>query len=151
MVQEVRIVGRAMVPYRPPSHHKDCYCTRHDTNSISFYDDFCLRISACESKEETEIIEREVIEIQIDRSLTGVTGELTIKSTDMETIYNLGNKMPNVLEKVLARDINAIGKTSGNVTKLGRSLGLPLCNHPPTRPTPLRSQAARQQMSRDIG
>lgn len=94
-------------------------------------------------KEETEIIEGEVVEIQIDRSLTGVrlepgeidwsfltsgiqatkTGKLTIKTTDMETIYDLGNKMIDALskEKVTAGDVISIDKTSGKVTKLGRS------------------------------
>jgi RuvB-like protein 2 len=41
----------------------------------------------------------------------------------METIYDLGTKMIDALtkEKVLAGDIVAIEKTSGRVTKLGRS------------------------------
>jgi RuvB-like protein 2 len=95
-------------------------------------------------KEESEIIEGEVVEIQIDRSLTGVcipyfessillilnslpqatkTGKLTIKTTDMETIYDLGTKMIDALskEKVLAGDVIVIDKTSGKVSKLGRS------------------------------
>ncbi|KAJ7733809.1 TIP49-domain-containing protein [Mycena olivaceomarginata] len=46
-------------------------------------------------KEETELIEGEVVEIQIDRSLTG--------------------------EKILAGDVVAIDKTSGKISKLGRS------------------------------
>lgn len=80
-------------------------------------------------KEEAEIIEGEVVEIQIDRSITGVsnlllkinrhifiiinffqlikgnkTGKITLKTTDMETIFELGHKMIDVLnkEKVLA-------------------------------------------------
>ena len=94
-------------------------------------------------KEETELIEGEVVELQIDRSLTGVsdptllhpfvmniifsqatkTGKLTIKTTDMETIYDLGTKMIDALakEKVTAGDVIAIDKTSGKVSKLGRS------------------------------
>ena len=41
----------------------------------------------------------------------------------METIYDLGMKMIDALtkEKVLAGDVIAIDKTSGKVTKLGRS------------------------------
>ena len=41
----------------------------------------------------------------------------------METVYDLGMKMIEVLtkEKVLAGDVIAIDKTSGKVTKLGRS------------------------------
>lgn len=76
-------------------------------------------------KEESEIIEGEVVEIQIDRSLTGATktGKLTIKTTDMETIYDLGTKMIDALtkEKVLAGDVIVIDKTSGKISKLGRS------------------------------
>ena len=52
-------------------------------------------------KEETEIIEGEVVELQIDRPASGLgqkTGKLTMKTTDMETIYELGHKMIEVLE-----------------------------------------------------
>ena len=54
------------------------------------------------------------------------TGKLTIKTTDMETIYDLGSKMIEALqkEKVLAGDVIAIDKTSGKVTKLGRSFAM---------------------------
>ncbi|KAJ1679128.1 RuvB-like protein 2 [Spiromyces aspiralis] len=78
-------------------------------------------------KEETEIIEGEVVEIQIDRSsATGVgpkSGKMTLKTTDMETIYDLGQKMIDALgrEKVMAGDIIHIDKATGRVTKLGRS------------------------------
>ncbi|KAJ2511616.1 RuvB-like protein 2 [Coemansia sp. RSA 2049] len=77
-------------------------------------------------KEETEIIEGEVVEIQIDRSLTGVgpkTGKLTLKTTDMETIYDLGQKMIGSLtkEKVMAGDVIQIDKATGRITRLGRS------------------------------
>ena len=46
-------------------------------------------------KEETEIIEGEVVEIEIDKSLTsgGKTGKITLKTTDIETQYDLGQKM----------------------------------------------------------
>lgn len=51
------------------------------------------------------------------------TGKLTIKTTDMETIYDLGTKMIDALtkEKVLAGDVISIDKASGKVSKLGRS------------------------------
>jgi hypothetical protein len=41
----------------------------------------------------------------------------------METIYDLGTKMIEALskEKVLAGDVVAIDKTSGKISKLGRS------------------------------
>lgn len=75
-------------------------------------------------REETEIIEGEVVEIQIDRSISGghKQGKLTIKTTDMETIYELGNKMIEGLtkEKVLAGDVVSIDKASGKISKLGK-------------------------------
>ena len=71
-------------------------------------------------KEETEIIEGEVVEIQIDRSATGgaaKTGKLTIKTTEMETIYDLGQKMIDSIskEKVQSGDVITIDKASGKV------------------------------------
>ena len=50
-------------------------------------------------------------------------GKLTLKTTEMEAIYDLGNKMIGALqkEKVQAGDVIAIDKTSGKITKLGRS------------------------------
>lgn len=77
-------------------------------------------------KEETEIIEGEVVEITIDRSATGTgnrTGKLTVKTTDMETDYELGQKMIDSLtkEKVTAGDVIIIDKATGKITKLGRS------------------------------
>jgi len=77
-------------------------------------------------KEETEIIEGEVVEIQIDRPAGGAglkVGKITMKTTDMETIYELGQKMIDALakEKVTAGDVISIDKASGRITKLGRS------------------------------
>ncbi|CAD7701670.1 unnamed protein product [Ostreobium quekettii] len=77
-------------------------------------------------KEETEIIEGEVVEIEIDRPESGnvaKTGKLTMKTTEMETLYDLGQKMIESLQKerVQAGDVVAIDKASGKVTKLGRS------------------------------
>ncbi|TVU09830.1 hypothetical protein EJB05_43326 [Eragrostis curvula] len=89
-------------------------------------------------KEEAEIIEGEVVEISIDRPLSGAgaaapsgatapgkTGRLTLKTTDMETVYELGGKMIEALgrEKVQSGDVIALDKASGKVTKLGRSIG----------------------------
>lgn len=77
--------------------------------------------------EETEIIEGEVVEIQMDKPATGVSGnkigKITMKTTEMETIYELGTKMIESLikEKVSAGDVITIDKASGKITKLGRS------------------------------
>lgn len=83
-------------------------------------------------REETEIIEGEVVEIQIDKPLTrssssssgmSKTGKLTLKTTEMETVYDLGTKMINALqkEKVTSGDVITIDKTTGKISKLGRS------------------------------
>jgi RuvB-like protein 2 len=78
-------------------------------------------------KEESEMIEGEVVEIQIDRSVTGANkqGKLTIKTTDMETIYDMGTKMIDAMtkERVQAGDVISIDKSSGKISKLGRSWG----------------------------
>lgn len=81
--------------------------------------------------EETEIIEGEVVEIQIDstaKSGSGggpgtKSGRLTLCTTDMETIYDLGSKMLDMLrsEKISAGDVIRIDHGSGKITKLGRS------------------------------
>ena len=77
-------------------------------------------------REETEIIEGEVVEVQIDRPASGSgakVGKLTLKTTEMETIYDLGTKMIEcvVKEKVQAGDVVTIDKATGKITKLGRS------------------------------
>jgi len=89
--------------------------------------------------EETEVMEGEVVEIQIDTAFGGAnekggsgksssknlekTGRLTLCTTDMETVYDLGTKMIDALskEKVTAGDVITIDKASGKITKLGRS------------------------------
>ncbi|KAF9478906.1 DNA helicase [Pholiota conissans] len=146
MVQEGKIAGRAMLFAGPPSTGKTAIALGMAQSlgpdvpftMIAASEVFSLSMSKTEAltqafrrsigvriKEETELIEGQVVEIQIDRSLTGATktGKLTIKTTDMETVYDLGMKMIESLtkEKVLAGDVIAIDKTSGKVTKLGRS------------------------------
>jgi RuvB-like protein 2 len=46
-------------------------------------------------REEAEIIEGEVVEIELDKSVSSgaKTGKITLKTTEMETIYDLGTKM----------------------------------------------------------
>ena len=73
-------------------------------------------------KEESEMIEGEVVEIKINRSVTGANnqGKLTIKTTDMETIYDIGTKMIDAMTKkiVQAGDVIPIDKSSGKISKL---------------------------------
>eukprot|EP00300_Choanocystis_sp_HF-7_P010369 c16915_g2_i1.p1 GENE.c16915_g2_i1~~c16915_g2_i1.p1 ORF type:complete len:434 (-),score=118.49 c16915_g2_i1:99-1400(-) len=110
LVKEGKIAGRAVLLAGQPG-----------TGKTALRKSIGVRI-----KEETELIEGEVVEIQIDRPATGVgskTGKLTIKTTDMETIYDLGQKMIDGLskEKVQSGDVITIDKATGNITKLGRS------------------------------
>mmetsp|Transcript_23802 Transcript_23802/g.27597 ORF Transcript_23802/g.27597 Transcript_23802/m.27597 type:complete len:458 (+) Transcript_23802:35-1408(+) len=76
-------------------------------------------------KEEAEIIEGEVVEIEIEKSTnsSAKTGKITLKTTEMETIYDLGNKMIEAIqkEKIVAGDVITIDKASGKISKLGRS------------------------------
>ncbi|KAF9048262.1 TIP49-domain-containing protein [Hymenopellis radicata] len=143
---EGRIAGRAMLFAGPPSTGKTAIALGMAQTlgpdvpftMIAASEVFSLSMSKTEAltqafrrsigiriKEETELVEGEVVEIQIDRSLTGATktGKLTLKTTDMETVYDLGNKMIDALskEKVLAGDVITIDKTSGKISKLGRS------------------------------
>ncbi|QEL62261.1 RuvB-like helicase 2 [Candidozyma auris] len=127
LVQAGQIAGRAVLIAGPPSTGKTAIAMGL---SQSLGEGVPFTAIAGKSigiriKEETEIIEGEVVEIQIDRSITGghKQGKLTIKTTDMETIYELGNKMIEGLtkEKVLAGDVISIDKASGKITKLGKS------------------------------
>lgn len=77
-------------------------------------------------KEESEIIEGEVVEIMVEKSAGSGgarAGRLTLKTTDMETNYDMGNKIIDSLlkEKVQAGDVIMIDKATGKITKLGRS------------------------------
>merc|ERR1719324_217900 len=67
-------------------------------------------------------------EIEIDRPAAGSagggkTGKLTLKTTEMETVYDLGQKMIDSLtkEKAQAGDVVTIDKATGRISVLGRS------------------------------
>ncbi|KAL5988260.1 RuvB-like 2 [Asimina triloba] len=148
MIQQGKIAGRAILIAGQPGTGKTAIATGlakslgSDTPfaSISGSELFSLEMSKTEAltqafrraigvriKEETEVIEGEVVEVQIDRpAVSGSaskTGKLTLKTTEMETVYDLGAKMIEALgkEKVQSGDIIVIDKASGKITKLGRS------------------------------
>lgn len=82
------------------------------------------RSIAVRIKEESEVIEGEVVFLEFDKGQGGEKiGKLTLKTTDMESIYDLGAKMIEGLmnEKITTGDIISIDKASGKVSKLGRS------------------------------
>ncbi|GAM83407.1 hypothetical protein ANO11243_013950 [Dothideomycetidae sp. 11243] len=146
MVKEGKIAGRAILIAGPPSTGKTAIAIGMSKGlgedvpftTLASSEIFSLEMSKTEAleqafrksigvriKEETEVIEGEVVEIVIDRSVTGGNkqGKLTIKTTDMETLYDMGTKMIDSMnrEKVMAGDIISIDKASGRITKLGRS------------------------------
>jgi RuvB-like protein 2 len=146
MIKEGKIAGRAVLLAGPPSTGKTAIAMGISQSlgsdvpftTVGGSEVFSLELSKTEAltqafrksigvriKEETELIEGEVVEIQIDRSVTGghKQGKLTVKTTDMETVYELGTKMIDSLskEKVAAGDVISIDKASGKITKLGRS------------------------------
>lgn len=146
MVKEGKIAGRAVLISGPPSTGKTAIAMGMAQSlgpdvpftMLASSEIFSLEMSKTEAltqafrksigvriKEESEIIEGEVVEIQIDRSVSGGNkqGKLTIKTTDMETVYDMGTKMIDSMtkEKVMAGDVISIDKSSGKITKIGRS------------------------------
>ncbi|CAM5174056.1 unnamed protein product [Eretmochelys imbricata] len=123
MIKEGKIAGRAVLIAGQPGTGKTAIAMGMaqalglDTpfTAIAGSEIFSLEMSKTEAltqafrrsigvriKEETEIIEGEVVEIQIDRPATGTgakVGKLTLKTTEMETIYDLGTKMIESLTK----------------------------------------------------
>merc|ERR1712100_912263 len=75
-------------------------------------------------REEAEIIEGEVVEIETPTDGSAAKwGKMTLKSTEMETIYDLGSKMIETIQKenITAGDVITIDKSSGKISLLGRS------------------------------
>merc|ERR1711937_472068 len=146
MIKEGNVAGRAVLIAGPPSTGKTALAMGMAQSlgpdvpftSLAASEIYSLEMSKTEAlkqafrksigvriKEESEIMEGEVVEIQIDRSVTGSAkqGKLTIKTTDMEAVYDMGNKMIDAMtkERIMAGDIISIDKSSGKITKLGRS------------------------------
>ncbi|XP_017786391.1 PREDICTED: ruvB-like 2 isoform X1 [Nicrophorus vespilloides] len=147
MVKEGRIAGRAVLLAGQPGTGKTAIANAlasslgADTpfTSMAGSEIFSLEMSKTEAltqairksigvriKEESEIIEGEVVEVQIERPATGEgnkVGKLILKTTDMETVYDLGGKMIDSIlkEKVQSGDVITIDKATGKITRLGRS------------------------------
>lgn len=146
MIQEGSIAGRAVLLGGQPGTGKTAIAMglakslgeETPFTAISGAEIFSLEMSKTESltqafrrsvgvriKEETEVIEGEVVEIEIEENSVDKrrVGKLTLKTTDMESVYDLGAKMIESFqkEKILAGDIVSIDKASGRISKVGRS------------------------------
>ena len=146
LIQQGKIGGRAILLAGPPSTGKTALAMGLAQQlgadipfcSLSATEVFSLEVSKTEALtqairrsmgvrivEETEIMEGEVVEVQIDTHASAQkSGRLTLCTTDMETVYDLGTKMIERLteERITAGDVIRIDKASGKITKLGRSV-----------------------------
>ncbi|VDK63930.1 unnamed protein product, partial [Onchocerca ochengi] len=138
MIQDGKISGRAVLLTGEPGTGKTAIAMGlsqalgEDTPfvSITASEVFSMEMSKTEAlmqafrkaigvriKEETEVLEGEVVSIEIDRPATGggaKVGRLTMKTTDMETIYDLGNKMIEacIKQRIATGDVVQIDKAS---------------------------------------
>jgi len=147
MIQEGKIAGRAVLIAGQPGTGKTAIAMGmakalgEDTpfTMLAGSEIFSLEMSKTEAltqafrrsigiriREEAEIIEGEVVEIEIERPANGQAatfGKMTLKTTEMETMYDLGQKMIETIQKenIQAGDIITIDKSSGKISLLGRS------------------------------
>lgn len=147
MIQEGKIAGRAVLIAGQPGTGKTAIAMGmakalgDDTpfTMLAGSEIFSLEMSKTEAltqafrrsigvriREEAEIIEGEVVEIEIERPANGQAatfGKMTLKTTEMETMYDLGQKMIETIQKenIQAGDIITIDKSSGKISLLGRS------------------------------
>ena len=144
LIGEGRVGGRSVLLAGPPSTGKTAIAMglaqelgdNTPFTTLSASEIFSLEMSKTEALtqavrssmgvrivEETEVLEGEVVEIQVDTLVNKKTGRLTLCTTDMETVYDLGQKMISQLtqQKVSAGDVVSIDKGSGKIRRLGRS------------------------------
>merc|ERR1719424_418594 len=147
MIQEGKIAGRAVLIAGQPGSSKTAIAMGmakalgEDTpfTCLAGSEIFSLEMSKTEAltqafrrsigiriREEAEIIEGEVVDIEIETPANGQAatfGKMTLKTTEMETMYDLGAKMIETIQKenIQAGDIITIDKSSGKISLLGRS------------------------------
>lgn len=146
MIREGRIAGRAILIGGQPGTGKTALAMGmakalgEDTpfTCMAGSEIFSLEMSKTEAltqafrqsigiriREEAEIIEGEVVEIEIESTATNSAtfGKITLKTTEMETIFDLGSKMIQQIQQdqIQAGDIVSIDKSSGKISLLGKS------------------------------
>jgi len=146
MIEEAKIAGRAVLIAGQPGSGKTAIAMGiakalgDDTpfTSLAGSEIFSLEMSKTEAltqafrqsigiriREEAEIIEGEVVEIEIEQveGKVATFGKMTLKTTDMETMYDLGAKMIEQVQKdnIQAGDVVTIDKSTGKITLLGKS------------------------------
>merc|ERR1719420_1866292 len=147
MIREQKIAGRAILVAGQPGSGKTALAMGmakalgEDTpfTMLAGSEIFSLEMSKTEAltqvfrrsigvriREEAEIIEGEVVEIEIETPADGSAakwGKMTLKSTEMEMIYDLGSKMIETIQKedIQAGDVITIDKSSGKISLLGKS------------------------------
>merc|ERR1712078_913370 len=70
-------------------------------------------------REEAEIIEGEVVEIEIETPTDGSAakwGKMTLKSTEMETMYDLGSKMIEIIHLITAANLVCLKRKGQEVS-----------------------------------
>ena len=77
-----------------------------------------------------------MVEVQIDRPASGTgakVGKITLKTTEMETVYDLGTKMIEsvIKEKVQAGDVITIDKTTVDANQKFFPESFPLLTYNP--------------------
>ncbi|KRX40769.1 RuvB-like 2, partial [Trichinella murrelli] len=148
MIQEGKLAGRGILLSGPRGSGKTaiamgmCQMLGKDTpiTIISGSEVFSVDVNKTEAltqavrksigiriKEETEVIEGEVVSLDIDRPASGEgkkVGKLILRTLDMEAAYDLGMKMIDLVqkEKVQPGDIIQIDRASNKLTKLGFSM-----------------------------
>jgi len=147
MIQDGKIAGRAILIAGQPGTGKTAIAMGmakalgEDTpfTMLAGSEIFSLEMSKTEAltqafrrsigiriREEAEIIEGEVVDIEIETPANGgvaTFGKMTLKTTEMETMYDLGQKMIETIQKddIQAGDVITIDKSSGKISLLGKS------------------------------
>jgi RuvB-like protein 2 len=147
MIKEGKIAGRAILITGPPGTGKTALAmgiskaisSATPFVSMTASEVFSVDISKTEVltqairkaigitiAEKKNVIMGEVVSVETERPTSGLgrrTGKVTLKTTDMEAVFDIGSKMVEsiIKERIAAGDIIRIDKSTGTVERLGRS------------------------------